>query len=111
MNLSEISIRNPVFAWMLMIALMFFGALSFQGMGIGQMPDVDFPVLTITVSWEQAAPEVMEQDVVDVIEDSVMGVQGLREVSSGSPPSHRKIFKSLLTPTGGVPEGSFRRTA
>jgi HAE1 family hydrophobic/amphiphilic exporter-1 len=83
-NLSEISIKNPVFAWMLMIGLMFFGALSFRGMGIGQMPDVDFPVLTITVSWEQAAPEVMEQDVVDVIEDAVMGVQGLREVSSST---------------------------
>ena len=76
MNLSEISIKNPVFAWMLMLGLMFFGFLSFKGMGVGQMPDVDFPVLTITLRWEGAAPEVMETDVVDIIEDSVMGVQG-----------------------------------
>ena len=84
MNLSEISIKNPVFAWMLMLGLMFFGFLSFKGMGVGQMPDVDFPVLTITLRWEGAAPEVMETDVVDIIEDSVMGVQGLREISSTS---------------------------
>lgn len=84
MNLSEISIKNPVFAWMMMAALMIFGLLSFKGMGVGQMPDVDFPVLTIDVAWEGAAPEVMESDVVDVIEDSVMGVQGLREVSSST---------------------------
>ena len=84
MNLSEISIKNPVFAWMLMAGLMFFGALSFRGLGVGQMPDVDFPVLNIDVAWEGTAPEVMETDVVDIIEDAVMGVEGLREVSSSS---------------------------
>ncbi len=84
MNLSEISIKNPVFAWMLMIGLMFFGYLSFRGMGVGQMPDVDFPVLTVEVTWEGAAPEVMESNVVDVIEDSVMGVEGIRDINSSS---------------------------
>src|SRR3989338_979889 len=84
MNLSEISIKNPVFAWMLMLGLMIFGLLSFKGMGVGQMPDVDFPVLNINVTWEGAAPEVMETDVVDIIEDAVMGVQGLREISSST---------------------------
>jgi len=83
-NLSEISIKNPVFAWMLMFGLMIFGLLSFKGMGVGQMPDVDFPVLNISVNWEGAAPEVIESDVVDVIEDAVMGIQGIREVSSSS---------------------------
>lgn len=84
MNLSEVSIRKPVFAWMMMLGLMFFGFLSFRGLGVGQMPDVDFPVLTIVVDWEGAAPEVMESDVVDVIEDSVMGVEGLRDVASST---------------------------
>ncbi len=69
---------------MLMFGLMIFGLLSFRGMGVGQMPDVDFPVLNISVSWEGAAPEVIESDVVDVIEDAVMGIQGIREVSSSS---------------------------
>ncbi|HNX68926.1 MAG TPA: efflux RND transporter permease subunit [Candidatus Omnitrophota bacterium] len=84
MNLSEISIKNPVFAWMLMLGLIFFGLISFGGLGVGQMPDVDFPVLNVSVTWEGAAPEVIETDVVDILEDSVMGVEGLREVSSVS---------------------------
>lgn len=84
MTLSEISIKNPVFAWMLMLGLMFFGLVSFGGLGVGQMPDVDFPVLNISINWEGAAPEVIETDVVDIIEDSVMGVEGMREVSSTS---------------------------
>jgi len=91
LNLSEVSIKNPVFAWMLMFGLMVFGFLSFRGMGVGQMPDVDFPVLSINIRWEGAAPEVMETDVVDIIEDSVMGVQGIREVSSSTRQGNAEI--------------------
>lgn len=67
-----------------MLALILFGYLSFKDLGVGQMPDVDFPVLSISAAWEGAAPEVMETDVVDIIEDSVMGVEGLKEVSSST---------------------------
>lgn len=69
---------------MLMMGLMLFGFISFKGMGIGQMPDVDFPVLRVSVSWEGASPEVMETDVTDVVEDVVMGIEGLKDVSSST---------------------------
>src|ERR1700733_12662705 len=82
MSISEISIRRPVFAWMLMFGLILFGAISFQRMGISQMPDVDFPVVNIALRLDGAAPEVMELDVVDIIEDAVMGIEGLQFVSS-----------------------------
>src|ERR1019366_3854224 len=82
MSLSEISIRRPVFAWMLMFALIVFGAISFQRMGISQMPDVDFPVVNIALRLDNAAPEVMETNVVDIIEDAIMGIEGLKTVSS-----------------------------
>ena len=82
MNLSEISIRNPVFAWMLMAALILFGTISFLRMGVSEMPDVDFPVVAVHISLEGAAPEVMESDVIDIIEDAVMSIQGIRDVSS-----------------------------
>ncbi len=84
MTLSDISIKNSVFAWMLMAALILFGAISMRSMGISQMPDVDFPVVTVQVTYEGAAPEIMETDVVDIIEDGVMSVQGIRTVSSTS---------------------------
>src|SRR5579885_3215393 len=82
MTLSEISIRRPVFAWMLMFGLIIFGGISFFRMGISQMPDVDFPVINVALRLDNAAPEVMEIDVVDVIEDAVMGIEGLERVTS-----------------------------
>ena len=84
MTLSDLSIKNPVFAWMLMIGMILFGWIGFTRMGISQLPDVDFPIVTVTVPWEGAAPEVMETEVTDVIEDAVMQVQGVKEVSSSS---------------------------
>lgn len=84
MTLSDLSIKNPVFAWMLMIGLIAFGLIGFNRMGVSQLPDVDFPVLAVNVTWEGAAPEVMETEVTDAIEDAVMSVQGIKEVSSVS---------------------------
>ena len=82
MTLSDLSIKNPVFAWMLMAALIIFGCFSFGHLGVGQLPDVDFPVVSINLTWEGAAPEIMETDVIDIVEDSLMGIEGVREVSS-----------------------------
>src|SRR5512137_1986578 len=82
MTLSDISIKNPVFAWMLMAALIIFGIISYGRLGVGQLPDVDFPIVSINLTWEGAAPEVMETDVVDIVESALMGIQGVREVSS-----------------------------
>jgi len=82
MTLSDLSIRRPVFAWMLMGALILFGLLSLDRMGISQLPDVDFPVVSIGVNYAGAAPEVVETNVVDIIEDAVMTVEGVRSVSS-----------------------------
>ena len=84
MTLSDLSIKNPVFAWMLMIGLIAFGWIGFHRMGISQLPDIDFPVVTATVTWEAASPEIMETQVADPIEDAVMSVQGIQDVYSTS---------------------------
>jgi hydrophobe/amphiphile efflux-1 (HAE1) family protein len=81
-TLSDISIKNPVFAWMLMFGLILFGGISFGRMGISQMPDIDFPVVNIDVTYEGASPEIMETDVIDVIENAVMSVEGIHELRS-----------------------------
>jgi HAE1 family hydrophobic/amphiphilic exporter-1 len=83
-NLSEFSIKHPVFAWMLMSALIIFGGISMSRMGVSQMPDVDFPVLTVGVDLAGAAPAVMETEVADVVEDAIMTVQGIRSIKSVS---------------------------
>src|SRR5882672_2547648 len=84
MTLSDVSIKNPVFAWMLMGGLILFGLIGASRMGISQLPDVDFPVVTVTVTWENASPEIMETQVADIIEDSVTSVEGIRDIYSTS---------------------------
>lgn len=84
MRLSDVSIKNPVFAWMLMIGLIVFGAISFSRMGISQLPDVDFPNVNVSVTLEGAAPEIMETTVVDVLEDALSTVEGVRSITSNS---------------------------
>ena len=89
MTLADISIRNHVFAWILMVALIGFGILCytgfgdvFRGLGVSQNPDVDFPIVSVSISWEGASPEIMETDVVDVLEDACSTVEGVQQMSS-----------------------------
>src|SRR3984957_4783283 len=91
MTLSDISIRKPVFAWMLMAGLLVFGAISYTLMGISQLPDVDFPVITVTVTWAGANPDVMETAVADIIENNVMSVDGVQLVQSTSQQGQTQI--------------------
>jgi len=84
MNISELSIRRHVFAWMLMAALIIFGAISLSRMGVSALPDVDRPVISVSLTMQGAAPSVMENEIVDQVENAVMGVQGVRTVESTS---------------------------
>ncbi len=91
MTLADISIRNHVFAWILMIALIGFGLLAFKGwgdvmpgLGVSQNPDVDFPVVNVSISYEGASPEVMETDVTDFVEDALTSIEGVIEIRSTS---------------------------
>src|SRR5208283_1758255 len=84
MTLSDIAIKKPVFAWMLMAGLVVFGVISYLFMGISQLPDVDFPVVTVTITWAGASPDVMESAVADIVEDAVMSVDGIELVRSTS---------------------------
>lgn len=84
MTLSDISIKNPVFAVMLSSAMIVFGWLGYRDMGISQFPEIDFPVVNITTYREAAEPEIMDSDVTDIIEDAVSGVEGIDYISSQS---------------------------
>jgi hydrophobe/amphiphile efflux-1 (HAE1) family protein len=84
MSLAAISIRNPVFAWMLMVGIMLVGGVAVTKLGVGLMPDVDEPTISIRATLENADPEIMESEVVDVLEDAVMAVSGVREVTSSA---------------------------
>ncbi len=84
MNLIDLSIRRPVFAWVLMISMITFGAVSLNKLGISQMPDVDFPVLNISVNYEGAAPEIVEADLIQPIEERLLQIEGVKEMRSSA---------------------------
>lgn len=84
MSLANLSIRRPVFAWMLMAALIMFGYLSFINLGVSQNPDIDFPFVNVSITLEGASPEVMESEIVDVTENALMGIEGLVDISSSA---------------------------
>ncbi|MCC7319400.1 MAG: efflux RND transporter permease subunit [Rubellimicrobium sp.] len=77
MFLTRISISQPVFATMVMVAVMVFGVFSFLRLPIEQMPDVDFPVVAVVVSYPGASPEAVEADIIKPIEDAVSTIAGL----------------------------------
>ena len=82
MNLTRACVQKPVFAWMIMTATVLFGAIAISRIGISQFPDVDMPNISIGVTWEGASPEVVEHDVVEAIEESVVQVEGVRSITS-----------------------------
>ncbi len=61
MNITDVCIKKPVFAWMLMAATIVFGLVAADRIGISQFPDVDYPVISVNVSWEGASPEAVER--------------------------------------------------
>ena len=84
MNLTEVCIRRPVLAWMLIAATVVFGLVAASRIGISQFPDVDFPTINVSVSWEGAAPEVVENEIVEILEDALTQVEGIRSITSSS---------------------------
>ncbi|MFH1283470.1 MAG: efflux RND transporter permease subunit [bacterium] len=91
MSLSDTSIKNPVFAWMLMLGIIVFGIIGFFRLGISQLPDVDFPVLSVSCAWEGASPEVIETQITDVLEDAIIGIQDVTEIASTSQQGESRI--------------------
>src|SRR5439155_629299 len=84
MNLSDLSIRNPVFAVMLSAAMIVFGYLGYRDMGVSQFPEIDFPVVSVAITLENAPPETMDADVTDKVEDAIAGVEGVDYIMSQS---------------------------
>ena len=82
MFLTRISVNQPVFATMVMIALMVFGVYSFQRLSVEELPDVDFPVVAVILSYPGASPEAVETDLIEPIEDAVNTISGIDEVRS-----------------------------
>ncbi|MCB2185208.1 MAG: efflux RND transporter permease subunit [Deltaproteobacteria bacterium] len=91
MFLPEFSIRRPVAATMLITALVVFGVIGLQRLGISLFPDVDYPVITVTTVWENARPEEVDNQITDKLEDAVSSVSGIKHITSQSMQGRSRI--------------------
>ena len=71
MWMTRVSIANPVFATMVMLALVVLGLFSLQRLQVDQFPNIDFPVVVVTAEYPGASPEVVESEVSKKIEEGV----------------------------------------
>ena len=84
MFLSDLSIRRPVFATVMMLALVTLGLFSYRRLAIDLIPDVEIPVLSIITEFPGASPETVEREVSRKIEEAVNPISGVKHVISVS---------------------------
>ncbi|OBV37580.1 efflux RND transporter permease subunit [Janthinobacterium psychrotolerans] len=84
MWMTKVSIQNPVFATMVMVALVVLGVFSYRGLGVESMPSVQFPFAAIEVNYPGASPEAVENDITRPIEDAVNTVSGIKTIRANS---------------------------
>jgi hydrophobic/amphiphilic exporter-1 (mainly G- bacteria), HAE1 family len=92
MFLSNLSIRQPVFATMMMVALAVLGLASYRQLKVDQFPDVEFPIVTVTTVYPGASPETVEREVTKKIEEAINTVEGIKHVESTSQESLSSIL-------------------
>ncbi|MBS0500990.1 MAG: efflux RND transporter permease subunit, partial [Proteobacteria bacterium] len=81
---TQVSLRNPVFATMLMLAFVVLGLFSLAQLKVDQFPNVDFPVVVITTEYPGAAPAIVESEVTKKIEEAVNSIAGINALYSRS---------------------------
>ena len=80
--LAEVCVKRPVFAVMLIMALVVAGATAYPQLGVDRYPSMDLPTMTVRTSYPGAAPEEVESEVSQILEDAVATVSGIEELRS-----------------------------
>jgi hydrophobe/amphiphile efflux-1 (HAE1) family protein len=91
MNLTEISIRKPVLAWMLMASMILFGVIAVTRIGVSQYPDVDYPNISVSVSWPGASPSAVEREIAEPLEQAISQVEGIQQITSQSRQGNARV--------------------
>ena len=81
---TRVSLKNPVFATMLMLALVVLGLFAFQRLKVDQFPNIDFPVVVVSTEYPGASPEIVESEVSRKIEEAVNSIAGINALTSRS---------------------------
>lgn len=91
MLLSDISVKRPVFASVISLLLIAFGMVSYGRLSLREYPDIDPPVVSISVNYPGAAASIVETRVTQVIENSISGVEGIDFIESSSEDGRSRV--------------------
>jgi len=91
MYLADTSIKRPVFATMVIAALVVMGLASYMRANLELMPSIDFPFVIVSTIYPGASPESVESDVTTKIEDAVNTIAGIKNINSTSRESYSMV--------------------
>jgi hydrophobe/amphiphile efflux-1 (HAE1) family protein len=94
-SITDVSIKNPVFAWMLMAITILFGVITVGRIGISQYPDVDYPNVSVSAQYPGASPAVVEREILEPLEQAMAQVEGVQEMTSQARPGSARITVSF----------------
>ena len=84
MKLSDISIRRPVFATVMSLAIVLFGIISFTQLPVREYPDIDPPIISVVTLYRGASSNVVETEITDILEEQFATLEGVKTISSSS---------------------------
>lgn len=91
MNLSELSINRPVLATVLVLIIVIFGVIGYTSLAVREYPNVDNPIITVSVSYPGANAEVIENQITEPLEQNINGIPGIRSLMSQSSQGRSRI--------------------
>ena len=94
--LAELCVKRPVFATVLILSLTVIGVFSFTRLGVDRFPKIDFPTITVTTVQPGAAPEQIETEITDKIEEAVNTISGIDDLRSVSSEGISQVIISFL---------------
>jgi hydrophobe/amphiphile efflux-1 (HAE1) family protein len=99
MWITRVSVRNPVFATMVMVGIAVLGLFAYNRLPVEQMPDVSLPFVMVMTSYPGASPEVVETDVTKPLEYAINTVSGVKIIRSNSREGQSQVFAEFRMAT------------
>src|SRR5262245_48133657 len=94
--LAALCVRRPVFASVLILSLVVVGTFSLTRLGVDLMPNIDIPTITVTTRLPGAAPEQVESEITDKVEEAVNTISGIDQLNSNSAEGISQVVVSFL---------------
>lgn len=91
MTLSELSINRPVLATVMVLVIIIFGVIGYNSLAVREYPNVDNPIITVSVTYPGANAEVIENQITEPLEQNINGIPGIRSLMSQSSQGSARI--------------------